>query len=215
VAVRQRLSVCKLDDRRFCVVTGRREPIPGPFGDGQPLLRALRAAGGATCDSQEQARLGLKGTGSITLRSPTTLVPADEFSEILTGHVLPGTLTRPLPQRIPLATRRRSASASPRARDDSPFVELAKPEGRQAKGRVRCERGNIPRRTRRAEARYGAARPDLPPRRQAIGARACGTLGGSGDPHNGGRRRDLGLRDCLPCAWPNSCFALGRQQASL
>jgi indole-3-acetate monooxygenase len=87
-----------------CVVTEGGKPIPGPSGDGLPLVRAFVLPSSEWQIEDTWHATGLKGTGSHHIALTETIVPTANVFDIFTGApCLPGPLYQAVPQLIPLA----------------------------------------------------------------------------------------------------------------
>ncbi|CDY75327.1 Pigment protein [Caballeronia glathei] len=88
----------------FCIVTENGKPLPGPAGaGGPPLVRGfvMPARDWRIEDTWHVA--GLKGTGSHHVSMDDTVVPAENFMDVMDGTpCMPGPLYQAVPQLLPL-----------------------------------------------------------------------------------------------------------------
>jgi len=195
-----------------CVVTEGGEPIPGPFGDGQPLLRAFALPAEHWQIEDTWHVSGLKGTGSHHIALTDTIVPAASFSDIFTGpSCLPGPLYQAVPQLIPLAHAAVSLGIAEGALDA--VVELANTGRRQQRSAVAM------RDTETFQGELGRAAADLGAAQAHLHAQAAshwrhalaGTLADQALLTKGTQAAIWIAAACVRVA--NSCFALGGSSA--
>jgi alkylation response protein AidB-like acyl-CoA dehydrogenase len=195
-----------------CVVTEGGEPIPGPFGDGQPLLRAFALPAEHWQIEDTWHVSGLKGTGSHHIALTDTIVPAASFSDIFTGpSCLPGPLYQAVPQLIPLAHAAVSLGIAEGALDA--IVELANAGRRQQRSAVAM------RDTETFQGELGRAAADLGAAQAYLHAQAAshwrhalaGTLADQALLTQGTQAAIWIAAACVRVA--NSCFALGGSSA--
>jgi alkylation response protein AidB-like acyl-CoA dehydrogenase len=104
----------------FCVMTEGGKPLPGPAGEGgPPLIRGfvLPARDWRIEDTWYVA--GLKGTGSHHIAIEDTLVPSENFIDLVGGEPCqPGPLYQAVPQILPLLHGAFSVGVAEGALDD-------------------------------------------------------------------------------------------------
>jgi alkylation response protein AidB-like acyl-CoA dehydrogenase len=104
----------------FCVMTKGGKPLPGPSGEGgPPLIRGfvLPARDWRIEDTWYVA--GLKGTGSHHIAIEDTLVPSENFIDLVGGEPCqPGPLYQAVPQILPLLHGAFSVGVAEGALDD-------------------------------------------------------------------------------------------------
>ena len=127
----------------FCVMTEGGKPLPGPAGEGgPPLIRGfvLPARDWRIEDTWYVA--GLKGTGSHHIAIKDTVVPSENFFDLVGGEPCqPGPLYQAVPQILPLLHGAFSVGVAEGALDD--LIALAQTGRRQFRAAVSMRESEI------------------------------------------------------------------------
>jgi indole-3-acetate monooxygenase len=191
-----------------CVVIEGGKPVPGPSGDGQPMLRGFVLPAKRWQIEDTWHVSGLKGTGSHHITLTDTVVPAANFFDVFAGpSCLPGPLYQAVQQLIPLAHAAIDLGIAEGALDA--IVELANAGRRQQRSTIAMRDTEI------FQGELGRAAADLAAAQALLHAQAAshwrhalaGTLMNETLLTQGTQAAIWIAATCVRAA--NSCFALG------